>query len=109
MARLPIRRQVFYLGQTAFVPRNRGKHRTICAYFLKGALLDLLFLSFHKTMEISGSVSLILVNPAPEKQFANLGQASALLFANLQKGSFDLTRDSEPDPFVFGCHKLRGF
>ena len=73
------------------------------------ALLALLFWSFYKTMEISGSFSLVLVNPAPEKQFANLGQASALLFSDLQKGNFDLAGDSEPNSFVFGCHKLRGF
>jgi hypothetical protein len=45
-------------------------------------LLNLLQL-IYKTMEVSGSFSLVLVNPAPEKQFANLGQASAFLLGDL--------------------------
>ncbi len=75
----------------------------------KVALLAFLFWPFYKTMEVSGSLSLVLVNPAPEKQFANLGQASTFLFGDLRKGNFDLAGDSEPNPLVFGCHKLRGF
>ena len=59
-------------------------------------------------MEVSGSFSLVLVNPTPEKQFANLGQAAAFLLSDLQKGGFDLTGDSKTNPFVFGCHKLAG-
>ena len=75
----------------------------------KGALFTLLFWPFYKTMEVSGSFSLVLVNPAPEKQFANLGQASAFLLGNLQKSNLDLAGDSETNSFVFGCHNLRGF
>ena len=45
-------------------------------------LLNLLQL-IYKTMEVSGSFSLVLVNPAPEKQFANLGQASVFLLGDL--------------------------
>jgi hypothetical protein len=75
----------------------------------KVELLALLFWPFYKTMEVSGSFPLVLVNPASQKQFANLGQASTFFLGDLQKCSFDLAGDSEPNPFVFGCHKLRGF
>ena len=73
------------------------------------ALPGPLFWPFYKTMEVFGPFSLVLVNPAPKNQFANLGQTSAFLLGNLQKGSFDLAGDSEPNLFVFDCHSLRGF
>ena len=40
-------------------------------------LLNLLQL-IHKMGEVSGSFSLVLVNPAPEKQFANLRQTGSM-------------------------------
>jgi hypothetical protein len=50
----------------------------------KVALLAFLFWPFYKTMEVSGTFSLVFVNSAPEKQFANLGQASAFLLGDLR-------------------------
>jgi hypothetical protein len=73
------------------------------------ALLAPLLWPFYKTMEVSGPFPLVFVNPALENQFANLGQASAFLLGNLQKGSFNLAGDSESDLFVFDSHNLRGF
>ena len=87
----------------------KGRIRPRQSDGVAGTLLALLFWPFYKTMEVSGSFSLVLVNPAPKKQFANLGQASAFLLSDLQKGNFDLAGDSESNPFVFGCHKLPGF
>jgi len=75
----------------------------------KVALLAFLSWPFYKTMKVSGSFSLVLVNSAPEKQFANLCQTSAFLLGDLREGNFDLAGDSEPNPFVFGCHNLPGF
>jgi len=50
----------------------------------KSALLALFFLPLYETMEVPGSFSLVFVNPAPEKQFANLGQTSAFLLSDLR-------------------------
>jgi len=35
-------------------------------------------------MKVSGSFSLVLVNPASEKQLADLGQTTAFLLSDLQ-------------------------
>jgi hypothetical protein len=55
-------------------------------------------------MKISGAFSLVLVNPASEKQFANLSQTSTFFLSDLQNGILDLARYSEADPFVLGGH-----
>jgi len=52
-------------------------------------------------MNIAGPVLLIFVNPAFEKEFANLGYASAFLFGDLQQSSLDFARNSETDALVF--------
>src|ERR1035438_8504854 len=43
-------------------------------FFFQGCTIALLFWPFYGTMDVSGSFSIVLVNPAPEKQFANLGR-----------------------------------
>ena len=60
-------------------------------------------------MKISGAFSLVLVNPSSEKQFANLSQTSTFFLGDLQKGTFDLARYSEADPFVLGGHAWADF
>ncbi len=75
----------------------------------RSPLLAFLLWSFDKTVKVSGAFSLILVNPAPKKQFANLGQASAFFLCDLRKGTFDLAGDSESNPLVFSRHKLPRF
>lgn len=55
-------------------------------------------------MKIARPVLFIFTNTASEKELANLGQTSAFLFGDLQQGSFDLTRHSESDAFVFCGH-----
>lgn len=60
-------------------------------------------------MKVSGSFLLVLVNPTSEQEFTNLGQTSLFLLSDLQQGTLDFARDSEPNPFVLGSHNLRGF
>jgi hypothetical protein len=55
-------------------------------------------------MEIVDPFFFIFVNSTSEKELANLGQTSAFLSGDLQQGSFDLTRHSESDAFVFRGH-----
>jgi len=52
-------------------------------------------------MKIAGSVLLIFVNAAFEKEFANLGHTSAFLLGDLQQSSLDFARHSETDALVF--------
>ena len=55
-------------------------------------------------MKIGRPFSFVLINSTPEKQFANLGQASAFFPSDVDQGSLDFTRDPEADAFVFRCH-----
>src|SRR5271157_2110383 len=52
-----------------------GTISVLAQIFLRPTLVLLALLSWplYKTMEVSGSFSLVLVNPASEKQFADLG------------------------------------
>jgi len=70
------------------------------------ALLALFSCSSQQTMKITRPVLFIFTNSTSEKELANLGQTSAFLSSDLQQGSFDLTRQSESDAFVFCGHDI---
>jgi hypothetical protein len=44
----------------------------------------------YKTLKVSRSFSLVLVNPSSQKQYANLGQTSPLFLGDLQRDGFSV-------------------
>ena len=63
-------------------------------------------------MEVSGSFSLVLVNPALEKQFADLGQAPAFFLAICKRAtliSFETRNPIRSSLAVISCRDSRAF
>lgn len=55
-------------------------------------------------MEITRPIPFVFSDSTPEKELADLSQASAFLLSDLRQGCFDFAGHPESDPFVLCCH-----